>query len=830
MVGIVIVSHSAKLAEGVAELARGMAGPDVAIAPAGGLNLPGRPLGTDVALIRQAILQVYSDDGVLVLMDLGSAILSTEMVVEALPKETRSRVLLCEAPLVEGALAAAVQAKLNSALEQVAAEARAGLTPKVAQLGHVGAGTDRTPVMPDMSNALTLRLTVRNRLGLHARPAARFVQTTGRFLSSVLVTNQTTGRGPVNAKSINSVATLGVRQGHEIQLAASGPDAAAALAALQKLADENFGDVDDGANGEPQATRRTRPLAAVHGRSSFVGVPASPGIALGPARRLIPITPQVPEDPTDDPVREWQTLQTTLDKTRARLRRMLEDVAQRADRQTADIFEAHLLFLDDEALHEPARRAIFEDRLNAAAAWLRATRQVADQYRALEDEYQRIRAADVEDVGRQVIAGLLGVSTAPALAGPGILIASDLTPADTASLDPQLVQGIATALGGPTSHSAILARSLGIPAVVALGERVLQIAEGTELILDGELGDLILEPDPALAADYTKKREVARKAAAQAKAASAAPAVTRDNRRIEVVANIGSLADARAAVEAGAEGVGLFRTEFLFLDRLTAPDEDEQYAAYRGAAEVMGKERPIIIRTLDVGGDKPLPYVEMGREANPFLGWRAIRLCLKNPDFFKVQLRAIARVAADFPTLVMFPMIATLAEFRAAKALLHEALDEIRQRGLPTPDRIDTGIMVEIPAAALRARQFAREVDFFSVGTNDLTQYTLAAERGNPRVAALADGLQPAVLELIRRTAEAARERGKWAGVCGELAGDPRAVPLLVGLGITELSMAAPAIPRAKQLIRELNYRTARNRAIAALELESAEAVRAASS
>lgn len=287
------------------------------------------------------------------------------------------------------------------------------------------------------------------------------------------------------------------------------------------------------------------------------------------------------------------------------------------------------------------------------------------------------------------------------------------------------------------------------------------------------------------------------------------------------------MADAQAAVAAGAEGVGLFRSEFLFLDRRVAPDEAEQYAAYRAAAAVMGPERPVIIRTLDVGGDKPLPYIDIGREENPFLGWRAVRMCLANPEFFKVQLRAIVRVAAEFPIRVMFPMIATLAEFRAARALLAEARQEVAQRGERVPDRIETGIMVEIPAAALRAEQFAAEVDFFSIGTNDLTQYTLAAERGNARVAPLADAFQPAVLDLIQRTAAAGQAHGKWTGVCGEMAGDPRAVPLLVGLGIAELSMSAPAIPRAKQIVRGLEYAAARRLAEGALQAETPEAVRA---
>ncbi|HLF29335.1 MAG TPA: phosphoenolpyruvate--protein phosphotransferase [Anaerolineae bacterium] len=850
MVGLVIVSHSAKLAAGVAELARGMAGPHVPLAATGGLDLPDRPLGTDAALVQQAIAQVYSEDGVLVLMDLGSAVLSAEMALDLFPPEQRAHVLLCEAPLVEGALAAAVQARLGSPLEQVAAEARGALAAKAAQLGAPTTLTPSSP-LPSLEDGpeLSVQLTIPNRLGLHARPAARFVQTANQYQADVRLRDLTTGRGPANAKSINAVATLGVRQGHQIELIAAGPDAEAALAALRQLADDNFGDKDDEglatkdeppplrhgpqpetsrAGGKRRRSDKLQPDSSLrlHPSSFLKGLPASPGIAIGPARLFRPTAANIPAHTIANPQKEWDALLKAIEQTRVQIRALRAAVARRADRYSAEIFDAHLLFLDDEALREPARRAIFDDHLNAAAAWQRATEQVAAEYRALDDEYLRARAADVTSVGQQVIGNVLGQgATTPALTQAGILVAPDLTPADTARLDPALVLGICTAFGGSTSHSAILARNFGIPAVVGLGESLLALAEGTPLVVDGEAGEVYPDPDPALVAEYTRRADAARRAREQARALSATPAITRDGRRIEVVANIGSPADARAAVAAGAEGVGLFRTEFLFLDRQTAPDEEEQYTAYRAVAQIMG-ERPIIVRTLDAGGDKPLPYLDLGAEANPFLGFRAVRVCLARPGFFKTQLRAIVRVAAEFPVKVMFPMIATLDEWRAARALLAEARAEVQQRGQAVPDRIETGIMVEIPAAALRARRFAAEVDFFSIGTNDLTQYTLAAERGNARVAALADAFQPAVLQLIQSVVEAAHAQGKWVGVCGEMGGEPLAVPLLVGLGVDELSMNAPAIPQAKQIIRAVDYGEARQLAEAALGLESAEAVR----
>jgi phosphoenolpyruvate-protein phosphotransferase len=406
------------------------------------------------------------------------------------------------------------------------------------------------------------------------------------------------------------------------------------------------------------------------------------------------------------------------------------------------------------------------------------------------------------------------------------VVAADLTPADTASLDRELALGVGTAAGSPTSHSAILARSLGIPAAVGLGEAVLSVPEGTPLLLDGDAGIVYVEPAEELAAEYERRAAAREQAARIARAAAAEPAVTKDGRRIEVVANIGSPDDVPAAIENGAEGVGLLRTEFLFLERDSMPSEDEQYAVYKRVAERL-EGRSLILRTLDVGADKPLPYLPLEPEANPFLGVRGIRLALAQPELLETQLRAVLRTAAEYPLKVMFPMVATLEEFRQAKTVLADVRAALEQAGAPTPAELEVGVMIEVPAAALAAEQFAPEIDFFSLGTNDLVQYTMAAERGNPSVAGLADGLHPSVLRLIRIVADAAKEHGSWAGVCGELASDPVAVPVLVGLGIAELSANAPAIPAVKQAVRSVDTQAARELAERALEVSSAAEVRA---
>jgi phosphocarrier protein FPr len=832
LIGIVIVSHSHRLAAGVLELAQGMAGADVRLATAGGLDLPGNPLGTDAGLVARAIESVYSPDGVLVLMDLGSAVLSAEMALELLPPGRQCRVALCAGPLVEGAVSAAVQARLGSTLDQALAEAQGALSFKAEQLGSAPAALLQ-PEAPQVAAGGTgtcrLRLMVENRLGLHARPAARLVQTAGRFPETgITVRNLSRDRGPVPVRGINAIATLGVRSGHEVEFEATGARAAEALEALAELAAARFGDLET----EAGAPGLSVPSAVGGGSAqipagALAGIPGSAGAVIGPVRHFRPPRPVLPDHPAMEPELEWARLGQALVRVRNGIEATASDVRRRSGRAAGEIFEAHMLFLDDPDLLEPARRLILEQSLDAAAAWDRSVQTMAAAYRAMEDDYLRSRAADLLDVGDQVVLALLGQERpAPALEAPGILVALDLTPADTARLDPASVRAICTAAGGPTSHSAILARTFGIPAVVGLGDALLALPEGTPVAVDAVNGWVIPDPDEAIQARCARQAQALAAAAAAARAESIGPAASADGRRMEIGANIGSLAEARLAVAAGAEGVGLLRTEFLYLGRTTAPDEEEQYQAYAAIAQVLDG-RPLVIRTLDIGGDKPLPYIDLGQEANPFLGCRALRLCLARPGLFKVQLRAILRVAAAHPVKIMFPMVATLEEVKAAKALLAEARTELQERGVAVPERIETGIMVEIPAAALRAHDLAAEVEFFSIGTNDLTQYTLAAERGNPRVAGLTDALHPAVLELIRIVVEAAHARDRWVGVCGELGGDPMAAPFLLGLGVDELSMNPPAIPLVKQALHSFTWADAKCWAEKALRQGSADQVRA---
>jgi multiphosphoryl transfer protein len=844
MVGIVIVSHSARLADGVVELAREMAGPDVAMVAAGGLDLPDRPLGTDAALIERAIDEAWADDGVLVLMDLGSAVLSAEMAAEMLPDERRSRVLLCEAPLVEGAVAAAVAARLGDRLDQVAAEARGGLAGKAV---HLAGGPDGEPAPPaqepDGAPALELHVTVAGRLGLHARPAARFVQTAGQFDANVTAENITAPAGPVSARSLNGVATLGVQQGHEVLIKASGPQAIQVLAALRDLAERNFdepaepgspaGLAASGASGPEVVTTGTATLAAVVAPgvrpadgTILRGIPGSPGLAVGGAVHLRRSAVQVPREPAADPGAELARLDAALEATRREVQAARESVAARTGEQyEAGIFDAHLLFLADEALLDPARRGIREGR-NAADAWDRAVVDVEREWQRLTDSYQRERVRDLDSLRIDVLGHLLGTRRGEP-GGPGIVVAGELTPADTAGFDPAVVRGIATAAGGPTSHAAILARALGIPAVLGLGPDLLAVPEATQILLDGDQGSVQVAPSQADLAAAGQAADQRRQAGQRARQRAGEPAVTADGTMIEVAANAGSPEDVRHAVQEGADGIGLLRTEFLFLGASSMPTEAEQAAVYADLAGILDG-RPMIVRTLDVGADKPLRYLPREAEPNPALGQRGIRLGLARTDMLLAQLRAVLRVAAGHPLKIMFPMVATEHEVRAALGLVGRARRALAAEGVAVPAEgaVEVGIMIEVPAAALTAARLAPAVDFFSVGTNDLTQYTLAADREVSAVASLNDALHPAVLTLIGRAAAAARAAGRWTGVCGELGADPLAVPLLLGLGVRELSVSPAAVATVKETVRATDLTAAAELARRALDLASADAVR----
>jgi phosphotransferase system enzyme I (PtsI) len=556
------------------------------------------------------------------------------------------------------------------------------------------------------------------------------------------------------------------------------------------------------------------------------GLAASEGIAIGPVHRFEKQLLVARRHPVDDPEDEIRHLNIAIQDTEREMARLAKRVSQAASDKEAAIFEAQAMILQDPELIEPVQQTIRDERINAEFAWQQRSQYYIELLRQIGDEYISARANDVQDVSQMVLRELLSVSReGETIYKPSIVVAAELAPSDTVRMDKDMVLAFCTSLGGLTSHVAILSKALEIPAVVGLGQAIQDLQEGEIVVVDGVSGTLILDPSEATIAEYRQQARVLNLQRSQALSSASQPAITRDGVEVEVVANLGQVDEVRQALYHGAEGIGLLRTEFLFLDRHTPPDEEEQTHAYRAILDAMGS-RPVVVRTLDIGGDKPAPYLNLAPEANPFLGVRGLRLSLRNPDLFETQLRALLRAGVDRNLKIMFPMLSTLDELLLAQDHLEKASASLETSGIPYTNQAEIGIMIEIPAAALQAAALARHVDFFSIGTNDLSQYTLAADRGNPEVSDMADPFQPAVLRLIAQVIQAAHAQRRWVGLCGELAGNRLASPLLLGLGLDEFSMAPSAIPLVKQTLRNWSTANARQVAERALELDSADAVK----
>ncbi len=856
-VGLVIVSHSAQLAAGVVELAGQMTQGKTPIAAAGGAS--DDILGTSADKILAAILSVDGPDGVLVLLDLGSAILSAEMALEMLSDEQRDRIRLSYAPMVEGAVAAALEASLGRTLAQVqqVAEKTANveqlqmlkpLTPMENIPGEIAVPTESIP--PEETSELTAQLTLANPTGLHARPAMLFVQTAARYQAHI----QASGRGKeTDATSIFGVLSLGLRQGDTLAIRASGKDAESAIEALSELVRVNFYETEPevklppnvGADlsGTPPIDRPQLPGEPWHGITTSAGVAVGPALLYSSGAITLSTVEQHSISSEQIPT-EQVRLRGALTNAAEELHSLALSLESSVGQAQAAIFDAQALMLRDPALLESTLHEIETKHINAAGALAESGERYASTLETIDDPLIAGRAVDMRDaVSRAVeklVDRLASKQDLSSLNQPVILVARDLTPSDTAQLRPEFVLGICTALGGPTAHAAILARALGIPAIAGLNEAALQIIHsGDALGLDADNGLLYHQPTSEIHAQLVKRLADLQQQRATLKAAAQkdhAPIIL-NGRHIQLLANVGSEAEAEAARQWNAQGIGLLRTEFLFAKATTLPDENEQrqlyikvFRAFNG--DSTSQSKPVVVRTLDAGADKPMAALDsvVGQlvEENPALGLRGIRIHLAHQPLLEQQLAAFLLAAGETgtPLHIMFPMITTVEELQVARSIFDGVYNRLKSQKVALPSHVLIGIMVEVPAAVVMASELAEYADFFSIGSNDLTQYTLACDRTNASVSDLYNPMQPAVLRLIHQVAVAGNRAGRPVAVCGEAAGDVRLAPILVALGVDELSMTPTALPQVRtalarwspQELSELAERVLRLKTISEVE------------
>jgi multiphosphoryl transfer protein len=805
MVGLVLVSHSRPLAEAVSDLVRRAVNSDLQLSYCGGVGEDRTELGTDAIEIQEAISSVFSDHGVLVLMDMGSAILSAETAKELLSPEQQEKVRLTSAPLVEGGVAAAVQAQLGSSLDEVAKAALQSLLPKQDQVRDVAfaLGVQAASPAPNLSADENLEVTIQNPHGLHLRPAAALIKALSAFPAEVFIENRTESRGPVLARSLVDVARLQIRQGDSVRFSISAADPQPVVAAIRSLVESQFGE-------SAQPVPPSEPISAPDVSQPF-GV--SRGIAIGRPLRLDTIVASVPRYTLEFPpeiTREVARLRSAVASAIAEFDTRIDRLRTSLPENELEIFNAQRMLFADPSILKEVQSKIQDQHLNAAAAWHEILSRYAAEQEKADDPYLRARAADFREVERTVLARLIddkegtGLPAQP-FAVPTILICEELTPTLAERLRRLSIAGVIQLGGGTTSHGAILARALGIPAIGGARKDSERLRPAQQVAINGSAGILWIDPPPDVLGDLVGRQQLELSENQTALQKSHEPAITIDGISIQVGGNAGSAKDILDARANGAGFIGLFRSEFLFQDFTEEPDEDQQLAVYQEALAPSEGSFPVTVRLLDIGGDKPLKFLPQPKEANPFLGVRGVRLLMANPRFFRSHLRAVLRLAVSFQVQLLIPMVTDLSEILATRKMLAEIDSELTKGNVPHQWPIPVGAMIETPSAGLLIDQLLPHLNFLSIGTNDLTQYILCAERGSASLSAFSDSLHPAVLRVCEQVIHAAQEHDVKASICGEIASDPEALPIWLALGLRDFSVTAAEIPAIKALVRKLN-------------------------
>ncbi len=800
MVGIVIVSHSKMLAEGVKELADQMSQNKVAIVAAGGFDDESNPIGTDPFKIKEAIELLSDSDSILVLMDIGSAVMNAELALDLVDEDLQRKTLLCEAPLVEGAIAAAAQAMSGADIKAVANEARNGLLGKQSLLQPVEENKSEID-MEQVNFDKEIEITVPNQLGLHARPSVKLVELVNKFNVTVMVS--TKNKPFVEAGSMSQVGTLGAKKGDILLFRVKGNQATDFELALLNFTKENFG--DPLITTSPKISNDQAKKVSTN-NNELAGIGVSIGIAIGKAKLLKNVTIEVKKEKVEDTLLEISKLRSAIDIILNQFKEIQQKTLRLYGKEDAEIFDFHIFMLNDVKTLQQAEQIIHDEAVSAAYSWYTVYTNLENQYLNMDDTYLKERAADIVEIRNKVISEIESdLNNDIVLTEPAILIVDEIGPAQTLSLDTDMVLGIISMHGGETSHATILARSLGIPAITSVGKAINTIMENELLAMNGSTGSIVLESEhpeeiKTLILEKQKEDILLRERFAKAKQ----PAVSVDGVEFKILANVSSPKEAKIAFDNGAEGIGLYRTEFLFMNRASAPSEEEQYAIYKQLCENM-EGLPITIRTLDIGGDKQIGYLGIGEENNPFLGLRGIRYCLQNTTLFKTQLRALCRISADYQIKIMYPMVGVVEEVLSANELLREVQNDLKKEQIPFNENMQIGIMVEVPSVLFLIPQLAKEIDFLSIGTNDLTQYLLALDRENTNVSKYFSALHPSVLTAVQRIIRLANENNLDVSLCGELARNQKATKLLAGIGLRKFSMSSPAIPSIKEVVRNLN-------------------------